>query len=323
MSSMDDEQMVSVGGIASSESNDGVRRSASVSSDPVQARSFAAVAHSQHQHHLLPASRGPNNRHRSLTLDTPPVVNANLVRQSFMPAFSLPQSTNTSAVPSPHSKPQPAIPPFHFQLPKDTAQRLVSAPFQSTAQTTAFPVARRLTLAQSDLPSYRKVQSGRSNPRARKRSANISELTFSHLYHPTEPPLNRIRVWKNERNLQFYDCDCGRRKAVQDLKKILNHVSKNCKLSGPVPAVLPDRASAATGSAASTRIASPITYDKAMDAAPYYHRKSLTTTTTTAADIAAASAILIMSQSVKNAQELARSTSSVASDDIDTDTDQS
>lgn len=125
MSSMDDEQMVSVGGIASSESNDGVRRSASVSSDPVQARSFAAVAHSQHQHHLLPASRGPNNRHRSLTLDTPPVVNANLVRQSFMPAFSLPQSTNTSAVPSPHSKPQPAIPPFHFQLPKDTAQRLV------------------------------------------------------------------------------------------------------------------------------------------------------------------------------------------------------
>lgn len=217
----------------------------------------------------------------------------------------------------------------------------MSAPFQSTAQTTAFPVARRLTLAQSDLPSYRKVQSGRSNPRARKRSANISELTFSHLYHPTEPPLNRIRVWKNERNLQFYDCDCGRRKAVQDLKKILNHVSKNCKLSGPVPAVLPDRASAATGSAgrplvlpclvhapltaaiASTRIASPITYDKAMDAAPYYHRKSLTTTTTTAADIAAASAILIMSQSVKNAQELARSTSSVASDDIDTDTDQS
>ena len=82
---------------------------------------------------------------------------------------------------------------------------------------------RRVTLAVADLPQYGKADRRMSSAKSaaakkRKRSANISELVFSRLHKPNQPPYNLIRVWVNERNMQFYDCACGRRKAVQDLQ---------------------------------------------------------------------------------------------------------
>ena len=58
---------------------------------------------------------------------------------------------------------------------------------------------RRVTLAVADLPSYGKAKSLRrgsllSTAKKRKRSANISELTFSKSYKK-EPPHNLIRIW--------------------------------------------------------------------------------------------------------------------------------
>jgi hypothetical protein len=59
------------------------------------------------------------------------------------------------------------------------------------------------------------------NKRYRKRSANISELTFKSMH---SAPFEHIRIWENDRKMIFYDCDCGRRKPIQDLNKIKRHI---------------------------------------------------------------------------------------------------
>jgi hypothetical protein len=48
----------------------------------------------------------------------------------------------------------------------------------------------------------------------RKRSAELSELIFEGFLTGDKPGLERfVRKWRNSRNLVFYDCACGRRKA--------------------------------------------------------------------------------------------------------------
>jgi hypothetical protein len=66
--------------------------------------------------------------------------------------------------------------------------------------------------------------------RYRKRSACIEDLEDCGIYDNPEDPENDkykpyIRKWKNDRNMTFYDCVCGRRRAVQDLKKLKRHVN--------------------------------------------------------------------------------------------------
>lgn len=64
--------------------------------------------------------------------------------------------------------------------------------------------------------------------RRRQRSAFAHELTLKGYYMPDDPgSLSKIRVWVNERNMQYYDCDCGKRKPVQDLYKIKLHVVRH------------------------------------------------------------------------------------------------
>lgn len=58
----------------------------------------------------------------------------------------------------------------------------------------------------------------------RKRSAHTNELILLRRLEESSSPYNRIRVWKNENDSLFYDCDCGKRKPLQDLKKIKKHV---------------------------------------------------------------------------------------------------
>eukprot|EP00475_Leptophrys_vorax_P002917 TRINITY_DN1165_c0_g2_i1.p1 TRINITY_DN1165_c0_g2~~TRINITY_DN1165_c0_g2_i1.p1 ORF type:complete len:255 (-),score=47.36 TRINITY_DN1165_c0_g2_i1:57-821(-) len=65
--------------------------------------------------------------------------------------------------------------------------------------------------------------------RFRQRSADVKSLTQSGMYNNPEDPDNDklklyIRKWKNDRNMTFYDCKCGRRRAVQDLMKLKRHV---------------------------------------------------------------------------------------------------
>eukprot|EP00475_Leptophrys_vorax_P037204 TRINITY_DN6385_c0_g1_i1.p1 TRINITY_DN6385_c0_g1~~TRINITY_DN6385_c0_g1_i1.p1 ORF type:complete len:499 (+),score=108.65 TRINITY_DN6385_c0_g1_i1:163-1497(+) len=61
----------------------------------------------------------------------------------------------------------------------------------------------------------------------RKRSAELSELQFEGFLAGEKPGMERfVRKWRNSRNLVFYDCACGRRKAVHDLKKIKTHVER-------------------------------------------------------------------------------------------------
>lgn len=61
----------------------------------------------------------------------------------------------------------------------------------------------------------------------RQRSAFIEELTFSHLLKPENSGSAFIRVWFDSRGRTFYDCSCGIRKAVQDLKKIQRHLERH------------------------------------------------------------------------------------------------
>lgn len=69
--------------------------------------------------------------------------------------------------------------------------------------------------------------SGRSR-RRRQRSAFVHELTYKGRYHTdSNESFHRIRVWTNENNLQYYDCECGKRKPVQDLYKIKQHVLRH------------------------------------------------------------------------------------------------
>jgi hypothetical protein len=72
----------------------------------------------------------------------------------------------------------------------------------------------------------------------RRRSAFIEDLSFQQML---ECPGNRyscIRVWTDARGRLFYDCSCGHRKAVQDLKKIQRHAERHqilyheCNLCG-------------------------------------------------------------------------------------------
>lgn len=72
-----------------------------------------------------------------------------------------------------------------------------------------------------------KSQRRKSSKRKRQRSAPISELSFDHMVDPNDSRFWRIRAWKNERGMLFYDCVCGKRKAVQDLNKIKKHCERH------------------------------------------------------------------------------------------------
>jgi hypothetical protein len=63
----------------------------------------------------------------------------------------------------------------------------------------------------SKSPADEAIRSGEDSKK-RKRSASISELSFKEFLSVDSPPYDMIRVWVNERNLNFYDCVCGGRK---------------------------------------------------------------------------------------------------------------
>jgi hypothetical protein len=65
--------------------------------------------------------------------------------------------------------------------------------------------------------------------RFRKRSADVKDLIHCGMYENSQDPENitlrkYIRIWKNEKDMKFYDCCCGGRRAVQDLHKLKRHV---------------------------------------------------------------------------------------------------
>jgi CCR4-NOT transcriptional regulation complex NOT5 subunit len=65
--------------------------------------------------------------------------------------------------------------------------------------------------------------------RVRQRSANVEDLVRCGMYdNHQDPDLNILRMfirqWKNERGMKFYDCCCGKRRAVQDLHKLRRHI---------------------------------------------------------------------------------------------------
>jgi hypothetical protein len=80
--------------------------------------------------------------------------------------------------------------------------------------------------------------SGKKKKR-RQRSAFLSELRFKGYLDPnSNGPNSRIRIWMNDRDMHYYDCSCGKRKAVQDLYKIKQHIKRHevsehiCKVCG-------------------------------------------------------------------------------------------
>ncbi len=61
----------------------------------------------------------------------------------------------------------------------------------------------------------------------RRRSADRNELKFQEFLEFDDWVCEeRIRVWKNDRNIRFYDCSCESRKPTHDLKKIKTHVER-------------------------------------------------------------------------------------------------
>lgn len=61
-----------------------------------------------------------------------------------------------------------------------------------------------------------------SRSKRRRRTAKLEDLKYAHRLAETGPH-HRVRVFKNDRNMSFYDCECGRRKPSQDLKKTKHH----------------------------------------------------------------------------------------------------
>jgi hypothetical protein len=61
----------------------------------------------------------------------------------------------------------------------------------------------------------------------RRRSADRNELNFQEFLHcGSDSSSEKIRVWRNEKNVRFYDCSCESRKPTHDLKKIKMHLKK-------------------------------------------------------------------------------------------------
>jgi len=60
----------------------------------------------------------------------------------------------------------------------------------------------------------------RRSCRKRKRTAFIEDLQFLGIFKNSPS----VRVWADECGRYYYDCVCGRRKAVQDIKKIDKHL---------------------------------------------------------------------------------------------------
>eukprot|EP00475_Leptophrys_vorax_P002051 TRINITY_DN1116_c0_g1_i1.p1 TRINITY_DN1116_c0_g1~~TRINITY_DN1116_c0_g1_i1.p1 ORF type:complete len:245 (+),score=41.13 TRINITY_DN1116_c0_g1_i1:367-1101(+) len=61
----------------------------------------------------------------------------------------------------------------------------------------------------------------------RRRSAFIEDLSFQQMLECPGSRYSCIRVWTDARGRLFYDCSCGHRKAVQDLKKIQKHAERH------------------------------------------------------------------------------------------------
>jgi hypothetical protein len=105
----------------------------------------------------------------------------------------------------------------------DEAPTLVLSPLQFHSEDN-FQV-----LCFSDCSTGEQKQKQRKK-RYRKRSADICELEFVGLYDKDDSKNGNgkygrlIRKWKNDRDMTFYDCVCGKRRAVQDLRKLKHHV---------------------------------------------------------------------------------------------------
>jgi hypothetical protein len=68
----------------------------------------------------------------------------------------------------------------------------------------------------------------RKTKKKRQRSAFLSELRFKGYLDPnSNGPNSRIRIWVNAKDMHYYDCSCGKRKAVQDLYKIKQHTKRH------------------------------------------------------------------------------------------------
>jgi hypothetical protein len=80
------------------------------------------------------------------------------------------------------------------------------------------------------VPQPQPIVSSTTSPTSkskRRRSADRTELKFHKFmeFHEFESD-EKIRIWKNDRNIMFYDCSCNSRKPTHDLKKIKTHLEK-------------------------------------------------------------------------------------------------
>jgi hypothetical protein len=125
--------------------------------------------------------------------------------------------------------------PVEFAFPA-TVQ--VSSTTTTTVPTTAPPVAavetpKSCPLNQPSLSPMKKKHS-------RQRFAFAHELQYKGPYETGTGPFSKIRVWVNDRNLHYYDCECGKRKPVQDLYKIKQHALRHevenhsCEVCGKI-----------------------------------------------------------------------------------------
>jgi hypothetical protein len=148
-----------------------------------------------------------------------PQTNTNMV---FVPTSSLaqPQMINSS-----HQAP---VQVFQMQVTQPT--QLDSSLFYGTqfaVQTPQQPSLEPPTLLSASGPSNSKglisssIVDCNDLKGKRKRSAFVEELRFCGMYKDS----NFIRVWMDSFGKVFYDCICGGRKGVQDIKKIERHIA--------------------------------------------------------------------------------------------------
>jgi hypothetical protein len=130
-----------------------------------------------------------------------------------------------------------------FVTPMMTLPLQVATPAPAIAQPPQVPIQAHVPIVQgivatvpssegSPLKNASSASAGTSisgsRRKRRQRSAFIHELTYKGRYHPdTTNCLSRIRIWINSSGLQYYDCECGKRKPVQDLYKIKQHVNRH------------------------------------------------------------------------------------------------
>ncbi len=125
---------------------------------------------------------------------------------------------------------QPPQQQYYYAFPFPTVCYFVSSPQDpNILQPVYFPIIYNhppSEIIENEESSKEQVDEPEKK-RARQRFAFQHELNYKGSYQPEGGEFYRIRVWVNGNNAHYYDCDCGKRKPVQDLYKIKKHVLRH------------------------------------------------------------------------------------------------